>query len=52
MPWHDTWRQMKQKKQAQPQGQTRQTTKARRTVRGSTDTTTAAKPSKQPPLPG
>lgn len=51
MPWHDTWTQMKRKpKQAQPQGQTRQATKAKRTVRGSTDTTTAVK-ARKPPLP-
>lgn len=51
MPWHDTWTQMKRKKESQPQAQTRQATKARRTVRGSTDTTTAAKAQKRPPLP-
>jgi len=50
MPWHDTWTQMKRKK-AQPQGQIRQSTRAKRTVRGSTDTTTAVKARKRPPLP-
>lgn len=50
MPWHDTWTQMKRKKQAQPQGQTRQARRGGRAA-GVAKTTTAAKAQKRPPLP-
>jgi len=51
MAWHDSWTQMKRKKQAQPQGQTRRHERGGR-VAGVAKPTTAAKPSKKPPLPG
>lgn len=49
MVWHDTWTQMKRKKQAQPQGQTRRHQRGGRAA-GVAKPTTAAKARKNLPL--
>lgn len=49
MAWHDTWTQMRQKKKAQPQGQTREKQRGGRAA-GVAKLTTAAK-ARKPPLP-